>query len=86
MTMSHLSKAGKSRTSIARMARPMLRRLKLGGRHRQGALQVSAAAGIAVAAGVPAVVVAAAEAVALSNGTISGAESRVACHAQPFRF
>ncbi len=70
MTMSHLSRAGKSRTSTVRMVRPMPYRLRLAGRQGRVVPQVSAAGGIAAGVAGRAAVVAPAEAEAVgpSNG------------------
>jgi hypothetical protein len=76
MTMSPLSKAETSQTSIVPMALPMPHLLKLGGLPRpvvQAVLQVSAAGGIAAGAAARAAVVAGA-AEDHSNGTICRAE------------
>jgi hypothetical protein len=71
MTMNHLSRAGKSQTSIVRMVRRMPHRLKFAGRQDRVVPQVSAGGGIAAgvegrAVGAPAE----AEAVGLSSGLI----------------
>ncbi len=84
MTMSHLSKAGKSQTSIARMVLPMLRPAEARRPAAPGGPQVSAAGGIAARPG-PGWRWRRQEAVAsVTDNQRSGA--RVACHAQPFRF
>jgi len=72
MTMNHLSRVGKSQTSIVRMVRRMPHRLRFAGRQDRVVPQVSAGGGIAVGVAGRAAVVAPAEAeaVGLSSGLI----------------